>query len=335
MKSTLKDVSIVIVTYKGDELTKNCLDSLEATCGSDPQIVVVDNSPSEATRLLVASYPNTVYVSSPGNPGFAGGNNRAMPECDRPYVLLLNNDTIVRTRESIERLVGFLDEHPRCGVAQGTATLKDGKSLAGCGSYLMPFGYMWAPGFGKEDDVCNATAVRFSAIGFFMIFRRSILRNVGGSLFRTHFWCYYEETDFCHRVWLAGYEVWYVKTPPIIHLCGGTVGHFKHVDIMERYQKNILFSLNSNLSLLSRLFILPCFTTLLAIHGLVHLLRGHADVFVADMRSLASPIRNRPKILAARRQISRIRKVSDFKIFNAVMRLPPFPQLVRFFLSNA
>ena len=61
MACTLKDVSIAIVTYKGDDLTRNCLDSLAAACGDEPQIVVVDNSPSGTTHAIVAVHPNTVY----------------------------------------------------------------------------------------------------------------------------------------------------------------------------------------------------------------------------------------------------------------------------------
>ena len=49
-ESTLENISIVIVTYKGDDMTRDCLDSLATTCGTAPQVVVVDNSPSEATR---------------------------------------------------------------------------------------------------------------------------------------------------------------------------------------------------------------------------------------------------------------------------------------------
>ena len=67
MTAALNDVSIIIVTYQGDDLTKNCLDSLAATCGTGPQVVVVDNSPSAATRQLVSGYENAVYVPSEGN----------------------------------------------------------------------------------------------------------------------------------------------------------------------------------------------------------------------------------------------------------------------------
>lgn len=35
-ESTLENISIVIVTYKGDDMTRYCLDSLATTCGTAP-----------------------------------------------------------------------------------------------------------------------------------------------------------------------------------------------------------------------------------------------------------------------------------------------------------
>ena len=165
---TLNRVSIVIVTYKGDEVLIGCLASLKATCGDEPQIVVVDNSPSETTRQIVSSYPNAIYVSSPGNPGFAGGNNRGLPFCTRDYILLLNNDTIVKSRQSIECLVEFLEMHPTCGVVQGSIVLPKANGLAGgCGSFLTPFGFQYARGFGVPLDTpgVNVPVCCFSVIG--------------------------------------------------------------------------------------------------------------------------------------------------------------------------
>ena len=155
----------------------DCLASLKATCGTEPQIVVVDNSPSEATRELVGRFANAEYVESPGNPGFAGGNNRAVPFCRREYILLLNNDTVVKSRRSIETLVEFLDSHPDCGVAQGSIVLPNANGLAGgCGSFLTPFGFQYARGFGVPLDTpgVNVPVCCFSVIGAFMMFPRKI-----------------------------------------------------------------------------------------------------------------------------------------------------------------
>jgi len=335
-RHTLNDVSIILVTYKGDELIKSCLDSLKEACGQAPQIIVVDNSPSEATRRIVASHPNAIYVPSPGNPGFAGGNNRAMPFCNRDYILLLNNDTIVHSRESIEQLVSFLDNNPKCGAAQGTGLLpREGNTLAGCGSFLMPIGFMWSPGFNEKSNPYNQTHPCFAISGFFMMLRRSILKEVGGFLFRSHFWCYYEETDFCHRVWLSGNEIWYVKTLPIDHLCGATSNQFKHSDIMARYLKNLLFSLAANLSFWSRLKILTLCKTLLFGHSLFHLCKGHIDIFKSDCNALFRNPNEKARTIVARRQARKIRKVSDREIFRTILRWPSIRDLIKYFSANA
>ena len=336
MNHTIKDISIVIVTFKGDELTKNCLDSLAKTCGSDPQIVVVDNSPSKSTRQIVEPYTNAIYLPSPGNPGFAGGNNRALPYCDREYILFLNNDTIVHTRESIDQLIAFLDNNPRCGAAQGSGQLpREGNTLAGCGSFLTPIGFMWSPGFNQEESIFDETHPCYTVSGFFLLFRRSLLTCVGGFLFRSHFWCYYEETDLCHRIWLSGNEVWYVKTPPIDHLCGATTNQFRHSDVMARYLKNVLFSLSANLSFGSRLRILTVCKTLLLCHSLLHLLKGHIDIFKGDLHAIFITHNERARISAARRQISRIRKVSDKVIFKTIVRTPPLKELMLYLHSKS
>ena len=337
MRSRICDVSIVIVTYKGDEVLAGCLASLAATCGTGPQIVVVDNSPSEATKRIVVAYPNTVYVESPGNPGFAGGNNIAMPYCDRKYVLLLNNDTVVKSRKSIEDLVEFMESYPECGVAQGSIVLPnaDGKA-GGCGSFLTPLGFQYARGFGVplESREFNVPIRCFSAMGAFMMFPRELISFDGvGFLFYDHFKSYYEESDFCHRVWLAGREVWYVPTDPIEHLCGFTAGKFKRTDIMRQYIRNSFFSLNVNLGFFARLLILPAYYCVMLVHSFVHLSRGDSETFKANISIFREIFGLRNEMRSARKSINR--KVSDWWVLSRTLRLPPFSYLFRAVRSNA
>ena len=324
-------MSIVIVTYKGDDLTRNCLDSLAAACGNLPQIVVVDNSPDKATRAIATAHPNAIYVTSPGNPGFAGGNNRAIPFCDRPYILLLNNDTLVHTGESIAKLAEFLDANPACAAVQGSGRLPlIRNTLGGCGSFLTPYGMLWPTGLMVDNDpVYDKPHPCFGLGGFFLMFRRSVLPGVGGRPFRTHFWCYYEEMDFCHRLWLAGHETWYVPTPPIDHLLSRTSKSFAHNEVMRRYLRNILFSLGANLSACSCLKIIPMFTILLLGHALASMLKGNGQAAKTNLSAMAWAWHDRKRILAARRQTKRFRKASDRHIFKQVMFRPGPCQFIR------
>ncbi len=331
---TLNRVSIVIVTYKGDEVLIGCLASLKATCGDEPQIVVVDNSPSETTRQIVSSYPNAIYVSSPGNPGFAGGNNRGLPFCTRDYILLLNNDTIVRSRQSIERLVEFLEMYSTCGVVQGSIVLPKANGLAGgCGSFLTPFGFQYTRGLGIPLDTpgLNVPTRCFLVTGAFMMFPRKILADTG-FLFYDHFKSYYEESDFCHRVWLSGREVWYVPTEPIEHLCGYTAGMFKRTEIMRQHIRNSFFSLSVNLGLLGRITILPSYYAVMIVHAFVHLIRGDSEVFRADFGIFKEMFQSRSAIREARKALNR--RASDWWIARRVLRLPSLRYLLRAVHAN-
>lgn len=167
-----------------------------------------------------------------------------------------------------------------------------------------------------------------------MMFPRNMLSSEGaGFLFYDHFRSYYEESDFCHRVWLAGKEVWYVPTAPIDHLCGYTAGKFTHTEIMRQYIRNSFFSLHVNLGFWARMWILPAYYGVMAVHSLVHLFRGDKDTFKANTAVFREIFDSRSEIRAARRKINR--KVSDRWIFRRTLRVPPISYLLRSVRDNA
>ena len=250
---------MIVVTWNGDDILANCLESMLRVYGKDLEVVVVDNAAMESTRRLVGSFAGVKYVPSPGNPGFAGGNNIGLRATTRPYILLLNNDTIVHG-DSFSTLVSFLKEHDKVGIVQGTMNIPSlGNRLDDCGVLMTPFGIQRHLHRG-EPTATAALAPRrvFAAKGAMMMFKRAVFDNVG-FLFYDHFWSYYEETDFCHRARNAGWETWFVPTIPIDHLCGATSNKFNHKHIWRRYFRNILYSFWRNFGIFGRLFTLPCF----------------------------------------------------------------------------
>ncbi len=346
----LDKISILIVTYKGDGLVSNLLSSIaKIDPGNVLEIVVVDNSPSPSTARIAKAYSNVRYVAPPpqasrhsavsshvpwlSNPGFAGGNNLGWRYCTREYVLLLNNNTIVHSVESLTLLVNFMKHHPSCGAVQGTITLPGmNNCLGGLGGYLTQFGIqipvaLFTP---QEDahELAATPARRFSACGAYLMISRAAVAAAGGFLFRSFFWCYYEEVDLCHRLWVSGYEVWYLPTPPVEHLMGRTAGKFKHASVMARYLENQYFSLLTCLEKRSRRRIIPCFICILAAYGAYHLFKGNVLLMRASWSALMIPWRLRKRILAARRQINRIRRVSDESILPQIIRKPSLSELL-------
>ena len=253
----LGELSIIIVTWKGDDLLRGCLDSLARVAGTAPEIVVVDNAAEESTQKLVAAYPNATYVASPGNPGFAGGNNIGLKHTTRDYILLLNNDTIIHT-DSFSPLIDFLEAHPKVGIVQGTMNVP-GLGLDDCGVDMTIFGIQKHLHRGKPSDTTDLKPSRvFAAKGAMLLFRRDVLSDTG-FLFYDHFKSYYEETDFCHRARKAGWETWFVPTPPIDHFGGRTTARFSGDDIWAQYIRNILYSFHRNFGFWGHVFTIPCF----------------------------------------------------------------------------
>ena len=259
MADVVGELSIVIVTWKGDDILGNCIESIQKVYGDAPEIIVVDNAASEQTRRLAAGFKGVKYVPSPGNPGFAGGNNIGVKETTRPYILLLNNDTVVYG-DSFSPLVEFLKSHGRVGIVQGTMnvpSLNDG--LDDCGVLMTPFGIQRHLHRGEPTATARLLPRRvFAAKGAMMMFKREVLDDLG-FLFHDHFWSYYEETDFCHRARNAGWETWFVPTKPIDHICGATSCRFDNKLVWRRYFRNILYSFWKNFGAFGRFFTLPCF----------------------------------------------------------------------------
>jgi len=256
-KDGLSDLSIIIVTFDGNCVLKECLDSITLHIGESPQIVVVDNGNDAFTKNLVARYRNAIYVPSPENRGFAGGNNLGILYATGKYILLLNNDTVING-DSFTPLIDFLHSNTDVGIVQGTMTIPR-FGLDDCGTMMTPVGIQRHLHRGESVEQANLKPRRvFSAKGAMMMFKREVLIDTG-FLFYDHFRSYYEETDFCHRASKFGWETWFVPTIPITHLCGFTSGRFPKREILAQYFRNVLFSFHRNFGIFGHLFTIPCF----------------------------------------------------------------------------
>ena len=258
MNKLVDNLSVIIVTWHGDGLLKNCLDSIRKVFGDRLETVVVDNAAQSSTRGICSAYGCVKYIAAPENLGFAGGNNIGLKATTKDYILLLNNDTVVH-KDSFSPLLEFLADNPDVGIVQGTMNIPPADVLDDCGVLMTPFGIQRHLERGKPTATTPLRARRvFAAKGAMLMFKRKVLADTG-FLFYDHFKSYYEETDFCHRARLKGWQTWFVPTPPIDHLCGQTVGRIPAEEVWSRYFANIIYSFRKNFGFWGHVFTLPCF----------------------------------------------------------------------------
>lgn len=229
-------LTVLIVAWNRQELLDRCVGAVRAFL-PDAQAIVVDN----ASEPPLAVPPGVTLLRAPRNLGFAGGNNLALPHAVGERLLLLNTDALLPSAEPIRRLEAFLGAHPRAAAVQATLALPDG-TLDTCGEFLTPLGLLWHHGYRQPPGPHAARPFPvFACKAACLLLRRDALADAGG-LFRPSFFCYYEDIDLCHRLWLAGWECWFVPTPPVLHAEGSTARALPHRRVWRRYLSNLLTS---------------------------------------------------------------------------------------------
>lgn len=316
-------VSIIIVNWNGERWLEKCLSSLRAQTYKDFEIIFVDNASTDGSvEFMGKKYPEAKIVRSKENLGFAGGNNLGLKHAKGKYLYLLNNDTECDPC-CIEYLVSAMEAHSKWGSVQSKIVLmNDPDRLDVCGSYWTGSSFLYHFGFGQNASKkeFNRRQSFFSNKGASMMIRKDIVDQVG--LFDDDFWCYYEETDFCHRVWIAGYECWYEPKAIVSHAMGGTSLLFDNERIQFHNFKNKLLSFLKNFEVQTLIVVIPVFIALHILLIVAYLLQGKWRATLSFPRSLWWNVKHMTKTLKKRKNIKRIRKKSDKEIFMKVKRNP-------------
>jgi len=318
-----KFVSIIIVNWNGMRWLSGCLDSLQLQTYKNFEIVLVDNaSKDNSVEFVKNNYPHVLIVRNASNLGFASGNNSALGEIKGGLVLLLNNDTRAPV-DYLEKFVRAFDEIPNLGAAQSKIVLMDdAEKIDSCGSFWTNSTFLYHYGSGKNQSLekYNKAFPVFTNKGASMLIRRELIEKIG--LFDEDFWCYYEETDFCHRVWLSGSECWYYPQAVVSHAMGGTSLSVDNSYVQFHNFKNKLLSLLKNFELSTLLTAIPVCLLINTLIGLLWLMQGKFKHFAAIYKAIFWNLIHIKETLNKRAEIQLQRRVSDKLIFAKVRRSP-------------
>jgi N-acetylglucosaminyl-diphospho-decaprenol L-rhamnosyltransferase len=107
-------IDVVIPVYGHYELTRDCLEHLARQTVEHRVIVVDDGSPDGSPELIRREWPEATVVELGSNHGYTHAVNRGVREGEGEYVVLLNNDALLRA-DCLERLLAPLERNPRVG----------------------------------------------------------------------------------------------------------------------------------------------------------------------------------------------------------------------------
>ncbi len=317
-------VSISVVNYNGEKFLPEFFASLSRQTYSNFEVIFVDNASVDGSvRYVREHYPHVTVVETGKNAGYAEGNNIGYEHSKGEYILIMNNDTIL-AEDLIEKMLQAFDEIPNLGVVQPMVRLmSQNEKLDACGSFWTNTGFNYHIGIYKSAHLplYNESFPVYSVKGMCMMVPRKAIEEVG--LFDPDFWCYFEETDFCHRLWLAGYQCWYYPKTFIYHYMGGTSSKKPSSFIQFHSFKNRLCSYLKNLSPWEMVKILPVYFFLNFFWSLAFFVRLDIHNALVVWRALWWNVLHLGETMTKRNRVQKkMRKRSDTEIFSLVRKNP-------------
>jgi hypothetical protein len=221
-------ILVLILNWRRADDTIACLKSLFALRRNDLCPLVIDNGSDDGSEAAIrAAFPNVPLIQTGANLGYAGGNNvglRLALETQARYVMLLNNDTVLK-----EDLFGPLLEVASAAadsvvVGPKTYSLEATENVQFTGEIWLSDQLRFRPV--REEDVEFAFGRSLIPTSFIqgsaLLVPMSVLREVG--LFDERFFLTYEEVDWCFRAKEKGYRCWIVPESRVWHASSPSFG---------------------------------------------------------------------------------------------------------------
>lgn len=225
-----RSLSVVVVGYNSLEHLRRSLPPLEReVVRRGGQIVLVDNASTDLTGQAVPEeFPWVRLISNRTNRGYAAGVNQGIHAATGELVLVLNPDLTVRSG-CVDVLVEFMQAHPHVGIAAPRLLNPDGTLQPSCRRFHTLTSILSRRGPLRSLLACTTWAARHLmleldhgaphevdwVLGACMLVRRSAIEDVGPM--DEGFFLYFEDEDWCHRMWARGWAVTYVPAAEAVH----------------------------------------------------------------------------------------------------------------------
>lgn len=228
------DLSIIILNYNSKNFLLPCIKGIvQYATELDYEIILVDNASTDNSiayinQKLLPRFPQARLVRAKENRGYAAGNNLGIEAAKGKYIIIMNPDIVIWDN-ALSRMVEFMENHPRVGLASPRLLSPDGSLQYFCYRFPSPqvLFYRRTPlarfNFAREKindyimadwDHSESKSVDWVQ-GSCVIVRREAIDKVG--LMDERFFLYLEDTDWCRRFWQKNWEVWYLSNIEIVH----------------------------------------------------------------------------------------------------------------------
>lgn len=200
-------VYIIILNWNGLKDTLECLESVYRLDYPNFEVIVVDNSSSDASvDTIRRKYPQVFLIENNQNLGFTGGNNVAM-KCamglGADYVWLLNNDTVVEP-DSLAKLVDEAERSSDIGLVSPVIYHYDSPDKVQFMGAYVDFNHFSNTNVVDAMELKDHLQQRNIVLwGTALLIKRNVIETVG--YLSEKYFAYLEDCDYAYRALKANY----------------------------------------------------------------------------------------------------------------------------------
>lgn len=244
---------IIIINWNSGDFLNNCVSSINRRRSNTliPEIYIIDNASTDNSLDSIESANNIHIRKNKSNLGFAAACNQGIKESSSKYILFLNPDTEL-LENTLNDSIAFMENHSDIDVLGIKHVDRHGNTKKNCSRFPKLKNYFYdIVGLSKVcPSIFNPATIMTDwdhetskfvdqVMGAFMITRRSSIDAFGN--FDEHFFVYYEDLDFAHRVVDGGGKTYYLSDLEVYHHGGGTTSSFKDIRLFYSLRSRLLY----------------------------------------------------------------------------------------------
>ena len=199
---SIKNITVVITTFKSGEKIKNCLNSIDR----QSKVLLMENSNDSGVKENIEKeFSNVECILTGANIGYGSANNIGLKKVTTKYALILNPDATLHP-SALKNFVKATEKIPEFAIMAPYIQEKKSKN--------------------DKNYLKNISPVQVDNVkGFAMFLNLSEFKDIG--FFDDYFFFYFEEIDLCKRLVNRGKKIYLV--PDIIINHEGGTSHEKFI----------------------------------------------------------------------------------------------------------
>ncbi len=224
-KGPIKASIIILHFSKSRHVCENVESIYKQVADFNFEVIIVDNSCNPQKALMLDSlrkFEGVQTLINPKNLGYIRGNNRGVELAKGEYLLIVNPDIIWPEKDILQKLVDFMEIHPRIGIC-GPQQINDnsGKTAMTVRAFpnlflqvarrtflrRLPLIKKWV----AYDEMQHLDYAKTQPVDWlqssFWITRKSLWDKLGG--LDSSYFLFMSDPEMCWQCWKAGYEVVY------------------------------------------------------------------------------------------------------------------------------